>query len=161
MRIRDFKSTDQAEINRLQQAFMLEFFPEFANDPGQFEWNADIYAIDEYYIKPGGKFWVTETSDRITGFGGLHQLDSSTAEIKRVRIDALHRGKGLGKSIVKQIENYCACNAISKILVDTDDRFDVAKAMYTAMGYQIYRSETETKNGLVYTDNFYVKTLTE
>ncbi len=159
MKIRGYRSSDQTSINKLQAEFMEEFFPEFANDPEQYEWNVDIYDIDENYIKRGGKVWVVEDGDCVTGFGGVCLIDSNTAKIKRVRIGSLHRGNGLGKAIITRIENFCRDNQIKKILVDTDDRFEAAKSMYTDMGYEMYRSETEIQNGVEYTDNYYMKYL--
>ena len=157
--IREFAPIDQPQIISLQEEFMTEFFPEFVDDQRKYEWNADVYSIHEHYIKKGGKVWVVEHEADIVGFGCLRLVNSSTAEIKRVRINHQHRGKGLGKSIIKQIENYCASSDISKILVDTDDRFESAKSMYSGMGYIVYRTETEIKDGREYTDHYYEKML--
>ncbi len=157
--IREFALTDQPQIVNLQEEFMTEFFPEFVNDQRKYEWNADVYSIHEHYIKKGGKVWVVEVEANVVGFGCLRLVDSNTAEIKRVRINHRHRGKGLGKSIINQIENYCASSNISKVLVDTDDRFEAAKSMYSGMGYIVYRTETEIKDGREYTDHYYEKAL--
>jgi GNAT superfamily N-acetyltransferase len=157
--IREFAPTDQSQIISLQEEFMKEFFPEFVDDQRKYEWNADVYSIHEYYIKKGGKVWVVELEADIVGFGCLRLVNSNIAEIKRVRINHQHRGKGLGKSIIKQIENYCASANILKILVDTDDRFEPAKFMYSGMGYIVYRIETELKDGREYTDHYYEKML--
>jgi len=138
---------------------MTEFFPEFANDQRKYEWNADVYSIHEHYIEKGGKVWVVDVGANVVGFGCLRLVNFNTAEIKRVRINYQHRGKGLGKSIIKQIENYCATSNISKVLVDTDDRFEVAKSMYSGMGYIVYLTETEIKDGREYTDHYYEKIL--
>ncbi len=138
---------------------MTEFFPEFADDERKYEWNADVYSIDEHYIKKGGNAWVVEAEANIIGFGCLRLVNSSTAQIKRVRLDYRYRGKGLGKLMVSHIEDYCASSNITKILVDTDDRFEAAKSMYSGMGYIVYRSETEIKDGRQYTDHYYEKTL--
>jgi GNAT superfamily N-acetyltransferase len=159
MNIREFTLSDQAGINKLQEEFMAEFFPGLANDPGQFDWNADIYDVNECYVKTGGKVWVAEIDNRIAGFGGFRLVSQGIAEIKRVRINTRHRGKGLGKLIIRQIENYCKTADIQKILVDTDDRFEAAIAMYTGMGYSICRTESYQKNGATFTDNFYEKIL--
>ena len=157
--IRKFSPTDQSQIISLQEEFMAEFFPEFVEDQRKYEWNADVYSIHEHYIRNGGEVWVAELEADIVGFGCLRLVNSSTAEIKRVRINHQHRGRGLGKSIIKQIENYCASSNISKILVDTDDRFESAKSMYSGMGYIVYRTETEIKDGREYTDLYYEKML--
>lgn len=157
--IREFALADQSQIINLQEEFMAEFFPEFADDKRKYEWNADVYSIQEHYIEEGGKVWVVEVEGDIAGFGCLRLVDSNTAEIKRVRISHHHRGKGLGKSIIKQIEGYCSTTSISKILVDTDNRFEAAKSMYSGMGYIVYRTETDIKNSRTYTDHYYEKLL--
>jgi RimJ/RimL family protein N-acetyltransferase len=157
--IREFVQTDQFQIIILQEEFMTEFFPEFVNNQRKYEWNADVYSIQEHYIEKGGKVWVIEVGVNIVGFGCLRQVNPGTAEIKRVRINHQHRGKGLGKSIIRQIENYCSSSNISKVLVDTDDRFEAAKSMYSGMGYIVYRTETEIKDGREYTDHYYEKIL--
>ena len=157
--IREFALTDQSQVINLQEEFMTEFFPEFANDQRKYEWNADVYSIQEHYIENGGKVWIAEVEDGIVGFGCLRLVDYDTAEIKRVRINNQHRGKGLGKSIINQIESYCAASNISKILVDTDNRFEAAKSMYSGMGYVIYRTETDIKKSRAYTDHYYEKIL--
>jgi len=138
---------------------MTEFFPEFANDQRKYRWNADAYSIHEHYIETGGKVWVIEIGGNIVGFGCLRRVNSNTAEIKRVRINHQYRGKGFGKSIIRQIESYCVSANISKLLVDTDDRLETAKSMYSGMGYIVYRTETETKDGREYTDQYYEKIL--
>ena len=159
MKIREFSVADQAAITRLQDAFMVEFFPEFGSDPRQYQWNVDVYQIDQSYLQNGGKVWVAEVDDVIVGFGGFRLLDSNTAEIKRVRIDSGHRGKGLGKSIIRHIESYCRAIKIKTIKVDTDNRFAAAISMYTNLGYVLLRSKSFTKNKIVYTDNYYEKLL--
>jgi len=138
---------------------MMEFFPEFADDQRKYEWNADVYSLHEHYIKKGGKVWVFETASRIVGFGCFRLVDSETAEIKRVRINSQHRGRGIGKTIVKKLECYCSASGISKMLVDTDDRFEAAKSMYLGLGYVLYRTEADLIDGREYQDNYYEKLL--
>lgn len=143
----------------MQDAFKAEFFPEFASDPRQYQWNADVYQIDESYLQNGGKVWVAKVNKVIVGFGGFRLIDANTAEIKRVRIDSDHRGKGLGKAIIEYIESYCRATEIKTIKVDTDHRFAAAISMYTNMGYVLLHSESFSKNKIVYTDNYYEKLL--
>ena len=74
MNIREFTTADQAQVNRLQEAFMIEFFPEFASDPRQYQWNADVYQIDESYLH-------AEVGGAIVGFCGFRLVDANTTEI--------------------------------------------------------------------------------
>jgi len=157
--IREFINTDQPQIINLQEEFMSELFPEFADDPRKYEWNADVYSIQEHYIQKGGKAYVFETASRIVGFGCFRLVNSNTAEIKRVRIHCQHRGRGIGRTIVKKLESYCSTSGISKMLVDTDDRFEAAKSMYLRSGYVLYRTQTDLIDGREYKDNYYEKLL--
>ncbi len=157
--IRKFAPLDQPAATKLQEEFMLEFFPEYASDPRQYQWNADAYDIDEHYLESGGMFWVAEENNSIIGFGGFRFVDENTVEIKRLRISAQHRGIGIGKSIVRKIEIYCLENRIFNVLVDTSDRLDVARKMYLNMGYKYIRTDTETDAGVEYSDHFFKKTL--
>lgn len=159
MTIREFKPSDQAGVTRLQEEFMLEFFPEFSSDPRQYEWNADIYDIDEYYLKHCGKFWVAEDAGEIVGVGGFRLVSPTIAEIKRVRIQAHHRGKGLGKAIISIIEEYCRAQHITKILVDTDERLAAAKSMYVKLGYTVCRTETVAEGDETYVNYYFEKVL--
>jgi putative acetyltransferase len=161
MNIREFTILDQASVIQLQEEFMQEFFPEFANDPRRYQWNADIYNIDEYYIKNGGKIWVVEEDKEIVGVGGFRLVDYEVAEIKRIRIKARYRGKGLGKKIVQMIEEYCVNNNILKILVDTDERLSTAKLMYEKMGYIAYRTEIVVEGNMKYTNHYFEKVLSK
>ena len=161
MNIREFDLLDQPGIIELQEEFMVEFFPEYANDQRRYQWNKDVYDINKHYSKSGGKIWVVEADNKIVGFGGFRLAESKIAEIKRIRINRNYRGKGIGKAIVKQIECYCAANKFSKVIVDTDDRLEVAKSMYPNLGYDLCRTETETEGGNEYTTHYYEKRLSD
>jgi N-acetylglutamate synthase-like GNAT family acetyltransferase len=159
MAIREFATTDQAGVTQLQAEFMQEFFPEFADDPRQYEWNADIYDLNEYYILKGGKFWVVEDNQAIVGVGGFRLVSPEVAEIKRIRIKAGCRGRGYGKAIVHLIEADCIDRGILRILVDTDERLATAKAMYEHMGYSITRKETVAEGNREYINYYFEKVL--
>lgn len=162
MKIREFTTVDQLGVNKLQDEFMQEFFPEFYTDPRQYQWNADIYDIDKYYLQHNGRFWVVEEEeDNIIGVGGFRLVNLNIAEIKRIRIKACYRGKGLGKAIIHTIEDYCRRNHIIKILVDTDQRLTTAKTMYEKMGYSVYKTEAVEEGSETYINYYFQKDLSQ
>ncbi len=159
--LREFIPADQPGVDQLQAEFMQEFFPEFADDPRQAGWNADVHDIQRYYLQAGGKFWVAEEAGEIVGVGGFRLASPGVAEIKRIRIQSRCRGKGLGKAILHEIEACCRDQGFSKILVDTDERLATAKAMYEKAGYVAYRVEREVEGSETYINYFFEKDLTE
>ena len=159
MILREFRQEDQPGIVSLQEEFMNEFFPEYADDPRQYEWNADAYDVNQHYIQKGGKVWVVDDDNHIAGFGCVRIVDSHTAEIKRVRINAQYRGKGWGSTIIEKIEEHCANYNFRRLLVDTEESLKAARSMYDNMGYTVYRTNTETEDGTEYTQIFYEKLL--
>ncbi|SET42967.1 putative acetyltransferase [Natronincola peptidivorans] len=157
IKIREFNVNDQSGVASLQEEFIKEFFPEFQSDPRQYDWNADIYDIEKYYTEHGGMFWVIEKNNSIIGVGGFRLVSPTIAEIKRVRISINHREKGLGKTIIRTIEDYCRQHKVQKILVDTDERLTTAKAMYEKLGYTIYKKETEIEGNESYVNYYFEK----
>ena len=159
MTIREFTAADQPGVTQLQEEFMQEFFPEFYHDPHQYQYNADIHDLDQFYLQLGGKFWVVEEAGEIIGVGGFRLVSPTVAEIKRVRLKACWRGKGLGKAIIRTIEDHCRAHHIKKILVDTDDRLVTAQKMYQKLGYILYRSESGAAGGVSYVNYYFEKEL--
>src|SRR5579863_6725009 len=57
---------------------------------------AVVVAADDF-LEPRGAFLVARIAGRPCGCGSVRRLDHSTAEIKRMWIDPVARGQGLGR----------------------------------------------------------------
>ncbi|MHA2299880.1 MAG: GNAT family N-acetyltransferase [Candidatus Thorarchaeota archaeon] len=82
---------------------------------------------------PDGIVYLIKIEGKIEGMGALHRLESDVAEIKRMYIRQKHRGKGLGKKMLRKLVEKAREFGYSSIRLDTGD--------YMKAAHQIYRSE--------------------
>jgi len=64
---------------------------------------ADLDDIKGYYLDSGGIFFVVLDKGQVVGSGGIHPIDKTTCELKRVWLLPPYRGKGLGKQLTKML----------------------------------------------------------
>jgi DNA-binding MarR family transcriptional regulator len=99
-----------------------EFFP--LPDPG-----ADSYR------PPQGRFLIAWSDDLPVGCVCLRALDASTAEIKRLWVDASARGQGLARRIMAAIEDEARTMGYRHLRLDTNSALTEAIALYRATGW--------------------------
>lgn len=104
---------------------------------------------------PTGRFVVADQGGRVVGCGGLTLIDASTAEIKRMWVDASVRGIGLGKRLLLRLERDAAELGATRVLLDTNRVLTQAISMYTRAGYQ----PTERYNDNPYAHHWFTKHL--
>lgn len=69
------------------------------------------------------------------GCGGLRQLDSTEAEIKRMFVSARHRGTGVSSAILTALEDYARGRGWLRLVLETGDRQPEAVRFYEREGY--------------------------
>ena len=99
-----------------------EYFP--LPDPG-----ADSYR------PPQGRFLVAWSDDMPVGCVGLRALDGSTAEVKRLWVDASARGMGLSRRLMAAIEAEARAMGYNRLRLDTNSALTEAIALYRATGW--------------------------
>ncbi len=110
-------------------------------------WDKDVRDIPGHYLQPGAHFWVVEDSlpaagreRRIIAMNAIRRHDDTTAEIKRMRVTKDRRRQGIARLLLEIAEDWCRAAGYIRIVLDTTDRQEAAKVMYTNHGY------TETSN---------------
>jgi ribosomal protein S18 acetylase RimI-like enzyme len=84
---------------------------------------------------PRGTFVVIRDDGATVGCAGLHRIDESTGEIKRMWIDPDWRGVGLGRRLLAHLERRAAELGCAAVVLDTNETLDEAIAMYERAGY--------------------------
>jgi ribosomal protein S18 acetylase RimI-like enzyme len=99
------------------------------------ELDLDFENINGVYIERKGEFFVASLNNTIIGMGALKQIDTDTAEIKRMRVHFNHQGKGIGSMILEKLLVRAKELGYSKLILDTTEKQVVAQKMYEKHGF--------------------------
>ena len=118
-------------------ALMARIWEEYA-----FIWNPptevpDLFRFDEHYAPPHGAFWVVrDDAGRVVGSIGIERLPAATAEIHRLYLDRHLRGRGLGRTLLETALDWCRANAITRLVLWSDTRFEHSHRLYERMDFE-------------------------
>jgi GNAT superfamily N-acetyltransferase len=110
-------------------------------------------ATNRHYTAPRGAFFVVRDGARVVGSVGVDRLDDDTAELHRLYLDADLRGRGLGRVLVERVLMWCRQESISRLILWSDTRFEVAHRLYERMGF-VRTGERELPEDLNQTREF-------
>jgi putative acetyltransferase len=80
---------------------------------------------------------VAYSDDEPVACGCFKELDEQTVEIKRMFVQKDHRGKGLSKKILVELEQWAKEENYRFSILETSIHFTVARNLYSANGYKI------------------------
>jgi ribosomal protein S18 acetylase RimI-like enzyme len=104
---------------------------------------------------PSGLFVIARIGDDIVGCGAILWMDDSTAEIKRMWVDATHRGIGLGKRLLGHLESHARSAQKRRVVLDTNQSLAEAISLYRNLGYE----PIERYNDNPYAHHWFAKSL--
>lgn len=80
---------------------------------------------------------IVYVNDIPAAIGCIKIWNDSTAEIKRMFVQKEHRGKGLSKMVLQELEKWAVELNSSKLVLETSIRFKVAQQLYIKSGFVI------------------------
>jgi putative acetyltransferase len=95
----------------------------------------DLFSFDAHYAPPAGAFWVVREDGRVVGSIGVERVDATTAEIHRLYLDVHLRGRGIGRALVETALAWCRENAVGRLVLWSDTRFEASHRLYQRMGF--------------------------
>jgi ribosomal protein S18 acetylase RimI-like enzyme len=107
------------------------------------------------FLAPHGVFLIARLDGEAVGCGGLKSLDAQTGEIKRLWIAPDARGLGLGRRLVRMLEDHARNVGLSRVVLDTNHTLTAAQALYISEGY----AEVPPYNDNPYADHWFAKRL--
>jgi RimJ/RimL family protein N-acetyltransferase len=122
-------------------------------DPGE--------ALDEAiaYEAPTGAFVLARDDDdgggAVAGCGAVVLIDASTCEIKRMWISPSARGRGVGRRLLRRLEDEGRALGATTVVLDTNGVLVEAIAMYESSGYH----PVERYNDNPYAERWFAKSL--
>jgi GNAT superfamily N-acetyltransferase len=116
------------------QAAMSAYFSELsARFPAGFD--PAGYLAPEDYNPPRGRFFLAVSDGSVMACGGLQWIDDGTAEIKRMWVDPVARGRGLAGRLLRFLEETAVETGRRTVRLDTNPVLLEAIAMYRKFGY--------------------------
>lgn len=86
-------------------------------------------------LGPGGRLLVALDGQRPVGLGGLKPVDERCGEIKRMFVDPLARGRGIGAALLKGLIAAGAAEGYAMLRLETADFMAAAHALYRRCGF--------------------------
>lgn len=125
------------------------------NDTG-----ADIEQLAEGYFSDGGYsgFWVAVRDDQVAGMIGVQRVDSSVAEVRRLRIRPQFRRQGIATALMEHAIRFCRDNDYLKIVLDVRVERQGAIHLFEKFGFYLSRIRDQNDRKLL---DFYVDLYSE
>ena len=104
------------------------------HSPGQSAHTMDLHELGS----PEITFWTVWQEQELLGCGALKELDSKHGEIKSIRTEDAHRGKGVASSMLKHIIKEAERRSYNRLSLETGsmDAFAPARALYERFGFE-------------------------
>jgi RimJ/RimL family protein N-acetyltransferase len=95
----------------------------------------DLLRFNEHYTPPRGAFWVVRDETRVVGSVGVERLDTRTAELHRLYLDASLRGRGIGRALVETVLTWTRDEGLERLVLWSDTRFEQSHRLYRRLGF--------------------------
>jgi GrpB-like predicted nucleotidyltransferase (UPF0157 family)/GNAT superfamily N-acetyltransferase len=128
----DLASPDDAEVRALYADFIRE-----ADGPLGIDLEAEIAAGPPRDLTPpDGVLLLAKVGDEPAGLGGVRYLDTEFAEVKSMFVTPTHRGIGLGRGLLSELETIARGRGCRAVRLDTSDYLAEAIGLYRSAGYR-------------------------
>ena len=89
----------------------------------------------EHFSPPEGGLLLLLAGGVAVAGGAFQRYDEETAELKRIWTDRKHRGRGLARRVVAELEAEAAARGYARIYLTTGTNQPEARRLYLATGY--------------------------
>lgn len=89
----------------------------------------------EQMAEPDTTVFVARDDGRAVGCGVLRRHTGRIGEVKRMYTRPSHRGRGVGQSILRQIELLAVREGLIRLVLETGHRHDAARRLYEQGGF--------------------------
>ena len=96
------------------------------------------------YIPPRGGIWLALASDVGIGCVALREIDEQSAEVKRMFVEDEWRGRGVGRTLLRELIDGARARGYSLLRLGTLADMNAAQALYRSLGFtptERYRSD--------------------
>jgi putative acetyltransferase len=90
----------------------------------------------EQMSDPNTTLFIARDDGAAVAMGALRRHGDGIAEVKRMYTLPSHRGQGLGRAIVAEIEKLARAEGFARLVLETGSNFDAAKHVYESAGFK-------------------------
>lgn len=133
--IRPWQVSDRQVVAHLVKTVLAEYGMAF--EPAHTD--RDALQVESCYWQTGGEFWVIERYGHIVGSGAYHpsHRGKNAVELRKMFILPPYRSQGLGRYLLKQLEQSAADKGFTEMWLETATVLQAAIALYESSGYQL------------------------
>jgi len=103
--------------------------------PGSEAVRADAEHLPGPYARPAGRLYLARLNGRAAGCVGLHPLDATTAEVKRMFVHPTARRRGVARALMERLLADAREIGYQRIRLGTLDEMTAAQDLYRALGF--------------------------
>jgi putative acetyltransferase len=105
-----------------------------ARYPGE---SADHEQLTPAQLADGqGMFVVARLNGTAVGCGALRRREQGTGELKRMYVKPAHRGQGIGRQILSNLESAARQMGLARLVLETGELQPEAISLYESSGYR-------------------------
>lgn len=105
-----------------------------AHDPATSE--AIVAALPVPYVPPRGGLWVAFVDGMGRGCAALREINSETAEVKRMYVDPGMRGKGIARTLALHVIDQARAIGYGTLRLGTLRSMRPAQGLYESLGFK-------------------------
>lgn len=149
------------EVRRLMRAFLawgqqrysaeLQFVQKYF-DQGDFD--AELEGLPGKYSRPKGRLLLALVDGHAAGCVALRDLGDGVCEMKRLYVDSVRHGKGIGRALVSTLLREAKTAGYRVMRLDTGPGQPEAQTLYRSVGFRFikpyYDLPAELANWLVF-----------
>ena len=133
--LRAYQPADVPALHEIDIEFQIAMDFSLPGRPQPYH-HEDLDDIEGTYLRDGGAFWVIAASDgEVAGYGAVMRVDDETARLRRFRVRASWRRRGLATRLLTEAERLCREHGYLRVTLGTSDRQEAAQALYRKHGY--------------------------
>lgn len=127
---------DSGELTTRAKELFLEYASSLGVDLSFQDFEQEMNTFPAQYSPPEGRLLLAQHGNEIVGCVGLRDLGDGRCEMKRLYVQPICRGQGLGRSLAEAIINEARDIGYTHMRLDTIPSMKAAISLYIALGFR-------------------------
>ncbi len=131
----NFRRAHNADASAIQDV-VFSTLREYGLKPDPKKTDLDLTDLDRSYFLKGGYFEICEWQGEVVGTWGLLPLSKDSCELRKMYLKSMHRGKGLGKTMIERALKKARELGFKRVELETASVLREALDLYQKYGFK-------------------------